>query len=140
MILHSFLLEATNVGDLVIFKHEGYTIGCTMIDHEDLFLGSLSQNILNMKVVSSQKDTDDSGTKIFVDLAYNVTSETSDAVASLDPVKEKRKELYEDKEVVLEKRGDSYFLSLYNKNTGAFMREVCVKVKDDGKVALSNYK
>lgn len=40
--LSEFLLRHTNVGDLVIFLDDGWQIGCTIIDHEDLFLGSLN--------------------------------------------------------------------------------------------------
>lgn len=53
--------------------------------------------------------------------------------------KEKRVQLYEDEEVVLEQRGNKYYLSLYDKD-GKFQREVTVVVKDGYKVSLFNDK
>ena len=41
MTLSEFLLHHTKVDDFVIFRDGGWRIGCTMIDHEDLFIGSL---------------------------------------------------------------------------------------------------
>ena len=53
--------------------------------------------------------------------------------------KEKRVQLYEDEEVVLEQRGNKYYLSLYDKD-GKFQREVTIAVKDGYKVSLFNDK
>lgn len=53
--------------------------------------------------------------------------------------KQKRVELFENEDVVLEQRGNRYYLSLYNKE-GKFQREVTIDVKDDYKVGLGNGK
>ena len=53
--------------------------------------------------------------------------------------KQKRVELFENEEVVLEQRGNRYYLSLYDKE-GKFQREVTIDVKDDYKVGLGNCK
>lgn len=53
--------------------------------------------------------------------------------------KQKRIQLFENENVVLEQRGNRYYLSLYNKE-GKFQREVTVDVKDDYKVGLCNGK
>ena len=47
--------------------------------------------------------------------------------------KEKRIQLFENENVILEQRGSNYYLSLYD-NNGKFQREV----KKDFKVSLSN--
>ena len=53
--------------------------------------------------------------------------------------KQKRVELFENEDVVLEQRGKRYYLSLYDKK-GNFQREVTIDVKDDYKVGLCNSK
>ena len=53
--------------------------------------------------------------------------------------KQKRVELFENEDVILEQRGNRYYLSLYDKE-GKFQREVTVYVKDDYKVGLGNCK
>lgn len=53
--------------------------------------------------------------------------------------KQKRVQLFENEDVVLEQRGNRYYLSLYNKE-GKFQREVTIDVKDDYKVGLCNGK
>jgi len=53
--------------------------------------------------------------------------------------KQKRVELFENEDVVLEQRGNKYYLSLYDKK-GKFQREVTIDVKDDYKVGLGNCK
>ena len=53
--------------------------------------------------------------------------------------KQKRVELFENEDVVLEQRGNRYYLSLYDKE-GKFQREVTIDVKDDYKVGLYNNK
>ena len=53
--------------------------------------------------------------------------------------KQKRVELFENEDVVLEQRGNRYYLSLYD-NKGNFQREVTIDVKDDYKVGLCNGK
>lgn len=53
--------------------------------------------------------------------------------------KQKRVELFENEDVVLEQRGNRYYLSLYDKE-GKFQREVTIDVKDDYKVELCNGK
>lgn len=51
--------------------------------------------------------------------------------------KEKRIQLFENENVILEQRGSNYYLSLYD-NNGKFQREVSITVKKDFKVSLSN--
>lgn len=53
--------------------------------------------------------------------------------------KQKRIELFENEDIVLEQRGNKYYLSLYDKE-GKFQREVTIDVKDDYKVGLCNGK
>ena len=53
--------------------------------------------------------------------------------------KQKRIQLFENEDVVLEQRGNRYYLSLYDKE-GKFQREVTIDVKDDYKVGLCNGK
>lgn len=53
--------------------------------------------------------------------------------------KQKRVELFENEDVVLEQRGNRYYLSLYDKK-GNFQREVTIDVKDDYSVELRNCK
>ena len=53
--------------------------------------------------------------------------------------KQKRVQLFENEDVVLEQRGNRYYLSLYDKE-GKFQREVTIDVKDDYKVGLENCK
>lgn len=53
--------------------------------------------------------------------------------------KQKRVELFENDDIILEQRGNRYYLSLYDKE-GNFQREVTIDVKDDYKVALCNGK
>ena len=53
--------------------------------------------------------------------------------------KQKRVQLFENEDVVLEQRGNRYYLSLYDKE-GKFQREVTIDVKDDYKVGLGNCK
>lgn len=53
--------------------------------------------------------------------------------------KQKRVELFENEDVVLQQRGNRYYLSLYDKE-GKFQREVTIDVKDDYKVGLGNCK
>ena len=53
--------------------------------------------------------------------------------------KQKRVQLFENEDVVLEQRDNRYYLSLYDKE-GKFQREVTIDVKDDYKVGLGNCK
>lgn len=53
--------------------------------------------------------------------------------------KQKRIELFENEDVVLEQRGNRYYLSLYD-DKGNFQIEVTIDVKDDYKVGLENCK
>lgn len=53
--------------------------------------------------------------------------------------KQKRIELFENEDVVLEQRGNRYYLSLYNRE-GIFQREVTIDVKEDYKVGVGNCK
>ena len=53
--------------------------------------------------------------------------------------KEKRIQLFENENIVLEQRGNRYYLSLFDKE-GKFRREVAITVKDDYKVTMFNDK
>ena len=53
--------------------------------------------------------------------------------------KEKRHQLFENDDIVLEQRGNHYYLSLFDKD-GKFQREVNITVKDDFKVTMYNDK
>lgn len=53
--------------------------------------------------------------------------------------KQKRVQLFENEDVVLEQRSNRYYLSLYDKE-GKFQREVTIDIKDDYKVGLENCK
>lgn len=53
--------------------------------------------------------------------------------------KQKQVQLFENEDIVLERRGNRYYLSLYDKE-GKFQREVTIDVKDDYKVGLCNGK
>ena len=57
------LLKETKVGDLVMFLDDGWAIGCTLIDHEDLFMQSLSIGLLTRYVKSYEYQTFDWTTK-----------------------------------------------------------------------------
>lgn len=59
MTLSKLLLRHTNVGDLVWITDCGWYIGCTVIDHEDLFIGSLNPSILSKEVKSYKYETRD---------------------------------------------------------------------------------
>lgn len=54
MKLREFLLRQTKAGDVVIITDYGYQIGCTYIDYEDLFLGSLNPRMLENDVKSNR--------------------------------------------------------------------------------------
>lgn len=70
----------------------------------------------------------------------NLKAEINNLKAKNKPVqKQKRVELFENEDVVLEQRGNRYYLSLYDKE-GKFQREVIIDVKDDYKVGLGNCK
>lgn len=53
--------------------------------------------------------------------------------------KQKRVQLFENEDVILEQLGNRYYLSLYDKE-GKFQREVTIDVKDNYKVGLGNCK
>lgn len=53
--------------------------------------------------------------------------------------KQKRVQIFENKDVVLEQRDNKYYLSLYD-NEGKFQREVTIDVKDNYEVELRNCK
>ena len=50
MKLREFLLEQTEVGDIVIFQKGGWQIGMTRIDSEDLFIRSIDLALLRREV------------------------------------------------------------------------------------------
>lgn len=51
--------------------------------------------------------------------------------------KQKRIQLYEDENVILEQRGNRYYLSLYDAD-GKFQREITIVVKDNYKVSMTS--
>ena len=70
----------------------------------------------------------------------NLKAEINNLKAKNKPVqKQKRVEVFENEDVVLEQRSNRYYLSLYDKE-GKFQREVTIDVKDDYKVGLGNGK
>lgn len=94
--------------------------------------------------INDYDQLDDSITSILKELNPVVlinSKETSDnlKVESKPVQKQKRVELFENEDVVLEQRGNRYYLSLYDKE-GKFQREVTIDVKDDYKVGLGNCK
>ena len=56
MTVEEYLLKHTEVGDLVEFTAGGWRIGITYIDSEDLFIQSLSRDLLSAKVKYENKD------------------------------------------------------------------------------------
>ena len=72
-------------------------------------------------------------------VSLEVASELSNKTENKPVQKQKRVELFENEDVVLEQRGNRYYLSLYDKE-GKFQREVTIDVKDDYKVGLGNCK
>ena len=50
MSLEDVLRYKTKVGDLVLIRDYGWQIGCTIIDHEDLFVRSLNDRVLDARV------------------------------------------------------------------------------------------
>lgn len=69
----------------------------------------------------------------------SVSLEVASTLLDKPVQKQKRVQLFENEDVVLEQRGNRYYLSLYNKE-GKFQREVTIDVKDDYKVGLCNGK
>lgn len=61
--LREVLLHKTKVGDLVLIEDSGWQIGCTIIDHEDLFVRSLDENMMSRKVTSVRYEKQDWTTK-----------------------------------------------------------------------------
>lgn len=59
MKLSELLFHHTNVGDLVIFEDDGWQIGCTIVDHEDLFIGSINPAFLIRDVKDYKYETRD---------------------------------------------------------------------------------
>ena len=72
-------------------------------------------------------------------VSLEVASALSNKPENKSVQKQKRVELFENEDVVLEQRGNRYYLSLYD-NKGNFQREITIDVKDDYKVGLGNCK
>lgn len=53
------------------------------------------------------------------------------------PKKERRVQLFENNNLILDHRGNKYYLSFFD-DDGKFRREVTIVLKDDYKVAISN--
>lgn len=68
-----------------------------------------------------------------------VTDKETTAATVKPKEKERRIQLYENDDIVLEQRGNRYYLSLFD-NEGSFQREVTITVKDDYKVTMFNDK
>lgn len=49
-----YLLYEAKVGDVVIFRDDGWQIGCTRIDNDCLFICSLNPTLLNSEVKHSE--------------------------------------------------------------------------------------
>lgn len=71
MNLREFLLHHTNVGDLVVFKEGVWQIGCTIIDNEDLFIGSINPILLRANVKNHAYTTRDWIIKPIVEVELN---------------------------------------------------------------------
>jgi len=96
------------------------------------------------KHTNDDSQLDDDISCILEELKSPILVGSKDALNNLKaenkPVqKQKRIELFENEDVVLEQRGNRYYLSLYDKE-GKFQREVTIDVKDDYKVELCNGK
>ena len=96
------------------------------------------------KHTNNDSQLDDDISCILEELKSPILVGSKDALNNLKaenkPVqKQKRVELFENEDVVLEQRGNRYYLSLYDKE-GKFQREVTIDVKDDYKVGLGNCK
>ena len=63
MKLGNVLLHKTKVGDLVLIRDGGWQIGCTIIDHEDLFIRSLDNRMLDSEVKDFRYEKQDWTTK-----------------------------------------------------------------------------
>ena len=72
-------------------------------------------------------------------VSLEVASALSNKPENKPVQKQKRVQLFENEDIVLEQRGNRYYLSLYDKD-GKFQREVTIDVKDDYKVGLGNCK
>lgn len=72
-------------------------------------------------------------------VSLEVASVLSNKPENKPTQKQKRVQLFENEDVVLEQRGNRYYLSLYDKE-GKFQKEVTIDVKDDYKVGLGNCK
>lgn len=73
------------------------------------------------------------------DSGYSDAMKDKKVKQHVENIKEKRKELYEDDNVILEQRGNTYYISYYN-NNGEFQRECVIRFKEDGKCTMSNGK
>lgn len=54
MKLREFLLHHTKVWELCIITEQGWNAGSAYIDHEDLFMYGINNNLLNKEVVSEK--------------------------------------------------------------------------------------
>lgn len=57
--LREYLLHYTEVGDFIAFTEGGWQIGCTFIDHEDLFIKSLNPHMLEKPVICTKKENNE---------------------------------------------------------------------------------
>lgn len=63
MTLGKFLFNKVVVSDLVLLRIDGWQVGCTMIDHANLFITSLSSSFLSREVESFYYEKQDWTTK-----------------------------------------------------------------------------
>lgn len=63
MTLGEVLLYRTNVDDIVLFVDGGWQIGCTIIDHEDLFSRSINHKLWKSEVIDYHYISQDWTTK-----------------------------------------------------------------------------
>lgn len=81
------------------------------------------------------------------DISSYFTINIDDIVAKYEPMtimpktteKDSRKVLFEDDSCLLERRNNRYYFSLYNEETGEFIREISIYVKENGKVSIAQY-
>lgn len=81
MILRDFLKKYTNVGEIVVLRENGWDIGITRIDNDDLYLDSLHPRLLNLyEVINFAYEQRDWATKCVLFLDILPASEVSEYV------------------------------------------------------------
>lgn len=88
----------------------------------------------NLKDAMSNSDV-----SMYVKEMTVVEKESSVLVEQKISTKDSRKVLFEDDSCMLEKRNNRYYFSLYNEETGEFIREISIYVRENGKVSIAQY-